>query len=85
MTKYWGAIEYHATGEGVSKWYFINYGVDEEDFIRKMKETMEIPDYFMIGLRVGSEYTDETPDFIKNNWFLMTYGNLHYHTHFNMS
>lgn len=83
---FWGSIEYYATGEGVTKWYFINYADNEENFRVRMQEIMNIHDYFMIGLVVGTEINDKTPDFIVDHRdILENYGQMQYHSHINMS
>lgn len=94
MTIYWGAIDYFATGEGRTIWYYIDAAKSEEEFKQKMFKELDIPEYYQIGVEVQSEVDEHTPLVIFEHWRMLVstrdgvrnyYGHLSYHMHFNYS
>ena len=76
--KYWGAIECTVPRKTIYRYYFIQEADSVEQFKWIMRETLRIPDSFMERLVVGTEWNDETPLFIKDNWHFMQRGEMSY-------
>lgn len=94
MAVFWGEIDYFATGEGRTLWYYISYAKDEAAFRQKMIDEFDIPEYYHVGLTVSDTVDEKTPVIIFEHWRTLTgmhdgkrfsYGNLSYHCHFNFS
>lgn len=94
MAVFWGSIDYFATGEGRTIWYYLDHAKDEATFRQKMIDEFDIPEYYHVGLVIKENVDENTPLLIFEHWRSLTgiydnkrisYGKLAYHCHFNYS
>lgn len=66
--RYYGIMEYFATGEGVTNIYYVDRATSKEQFREKFIKECNIDPYFQIGIEIFDEINDKTPNLIFQYW-----------------
>jgi hypothetical protein len=62
--RYYGIMDYFATGEGFTQIFYVGWAENEESFKAEMIEDCQIDEYFQIGIDIFDTITEDTPPLI---------------------
>jgi hypothetical protein len=85
--RYYGVMEYCATGEGLTDIYYVGWAKDANSFKAEMIKECQINEYFHIGIDIFDAVTEDTPPLIFEYFRRLKNGAgfMKFHSHLNYS
>lgn len=87
MKRFYGVMEYAATGEGLTIYYYVSHAEDAEAFKEMMIEECQIDPYFHVGIEIFDEVTEDTPPLVVEHFRMLKLGagEMKFYSHVNYS
>lgn len=66
--RYYGVMDYFATGEGHQQIWYVAWSDSEENFRNDFIRECQIHEYFQIGIEIFDTISEETPPLVVQYW-----------------